>query len=316
MGLGQTLIFVHALPWSYYTFPMVWYGYILAVDGVNEILGGTSLLAARRVELAWMIPLSAAFWWLFEWFNLAVHNWRYVGGSAFTGISFVALASLCFSTVIPAVWETVGLVMNVQRRLGRSAGIGFDELLGGDIGKRSGRGTEAGEVNNCVLGRPTSGGAVREFRMFRPLLIASVIVGIVCIGLPIFVPHYAYGLIWIALFFLVDPINGAFGQPSLLVDAARRVFSTAATFAVSALVCGLLWEFWNYWAVMKWVYIVPLVPPAHLFEMPLAGYLGYLPFGLEVYAVTVFGLRTLPAIAYRAMRTTAPRAKGQGFFRQ
>jgi hypothetical protein len=34
----------------------------------------------------------------------------------------------------------------------------------------------------------------------------------------------------------------------------------------------------------KWIYIVPFVPSLRLFEMPLPGYGGYLPFALEVYA--------------------------------
>jgi hypothetical protein len=51
-------------------------------------------------------------------------------------------------------------------------------------------------------------------------------------------------------------------------------------------VCGVLWEFWNYWALAKWRYVgVPVLPSIKLFEMPLAGYLGFPPFALEVYAM-------------------------------
>ena len=50
--------------------------------------------------------------------------------------------------------------------------------------------------------------------------------------------------------------------------------------------CGVLWEFWNYWALAKWRYVgVPVFPSVRLFEMPLAGYLGFPPFALEVFAL-------------------------------
>ena len=58
--------------------------------------------------------------------------------------------------------------------------------------------------------------------------------------------------------------------------------------AFAALICGFFWEFWNYWAVPKWTYTVPYVGFFKIFEMPLLGYLGYLPFGLELYAFVIF----------------------------
>jgi hypothetical protein len=61
-----------------------------------------------------------------------------------------------------------------------------------------------------------------------------------------------------------------------------------ASFAVGALVCGWFWEMWNYWAFSRWEYAVPFLEFAHLFEMPLPGYLGYLPFGLETCAACHF----------------------------
>ena len=58
--------------------------------------------------------------------------------------------------------------------------------------------------------------------------------------------------------------------------------------ACGALVCGWFWEMWNYWAFPKWQYDVSFVNFAHIFEMPLLGYGGYLPFGLEAFAVYHF----------------------------
>ncbi|MHC4652839.1 MAG: hypothetical protein ACYTES_18520, partial [Planctomycetota bacterium] len=54
------------------------------------------------------------------------------------------------------------------------------------------------------------------------------------------------------------------------------------------LTCGVLWEFWNYWAAAKWTYDLPFLGPLEqhrLFEMPLPGFGGFLPFALECWVV-------------------------------
>jgi hypothetical protein len=50
-------------------------------------------------------------------------------------------------------------------------------------------------------------------------------------------------------------------------------------------ICGLLWEFWNFWAVTKWVYTVPYVGFLTIFEMPMLGFLGFPPFAVECYVM-------------------------------
>jgi len=54
----------------------------------------------------------------------------------------------------------------------------------------------------------------------------------------------------------------------------------AVSAALAALFCGWFWEMWNYFSLAKWEYSVPLVHRFLIFEMPLLGYGGYLPFGL------------------------------------
>ena len=64
--------------------------------------------------------------------------------------------------------------------------------------------------------------------------------------------------------------------------------SLAFRYSVAALVCGLAWETWNFYAAAKWVYSVPYVHAFQIWEMPLLGFAGYLPFGLECAAVTAW----------------------------
>ena len=67
----------------------------------------------------------------------------------------------------------------------------------------------------------------------------------------------------------------------MLSDLSKGRWTMIVASAVSALICGFFWEMWNYFSMAKWVYSVPYVQKFHLFEMPLLGYAGYLPFGLE-----------------------------------
>ncbi len=69
-----------------------------------------------------------------------------------------------------------------------------------------------------------------------------------------------------------------------------------------ALVCGWFREMWNYWAFPKWQYTIPLVDFVRVFEMPLLGYSGYLPFGLEVYATYHFMSGLVPRIPQVSLR--------------
>jgi hypothetical protein len=57
-------------------------------------------------------------------------------------------------------------------------------------------------------------------------------------------------------------------------------------------VCGILWEFWNYWAGARWIYVFPLAQHWKLFEMPAPGFLGFPPFAVECFAMYEF-LRAL-----------------------
>ncbi|MEJ2070954.1 MAG: hypothetical protein P8X58_11200 [Syntrophobacterales bacterium] len=50
---------------------------------------------------------------------------------------------------------------------------------------------------------------------------------------------------------------------------------------LAGLLCGLWWELWNYPSPVKWIYTLPVLNFGKIFEMPVLGYLGFLPFALE-----------------------------------
>jgi hypothetical protein len=67
---------------------------------------------------------------------------------------------------------------------------------------------------------------------------------------------------------------------------ANRDWRLVLVLFAAALICGAFWEMWNMHAWPKWVYTFPYLNQYKIFEMPLAGYLGYLPFGLDIWALT------------------------------
>ena len=77
-------------------------------------------------------------------------------------------------------------------------------------------------------------------------------------------------------------------RPHFLEELRHGDWRTVISLSLGALVCGLFWEMWNYYSFPKWVYHVPRLGFWHIFEMPLLGYGGYVPFALELYALKNF----------------------------
>ena len=94
--------------------------------------------------------------------------------------------------------------------------------------------------------------------------------------------------LWTSLVFLLDPINLAMGRPSMLRDWQNGWYGRTLAACAGGLTCGFLWEFWNYWAIAKWVYDLPFLGRTlrfHYFEMPVVGLLGFIPFGMECWVM-------------------------------
>lgn len=271
IAVGELLIVLRHRPESDFYFPFAWVGYILLLDrGLLAHLGRTLWTSQRAVFLA-MLPLSAAFWWIFELFNAVVHNWTYVGTEPYRGLRYVVYASVDFSLVLLAVWYSATFVHTM-----------------------------------FPVRRPN---ATRSRSVPTYFPIVMLVTGVACIALPIALPRYTFGLIWVCLFFVLDPINHWLQRPSILSALARRDWRLPASFALGALMCGAFWECWNFWAMPKWTYTIPFVGFWHIFEMPFLGWFGYLPFGLELFAMTNFvlpflrlGTITLPSGANQESR--------------
>ena len=95
-------------------------------------------------------------------------------------------------------------------------------------------------------------------------------------------PRQMYPFVWVAPFLLLDGVGALLNGRGLGADLVRGRWREAAVIATAGLMCGVLWEFWNYWAVPSWEYSVPLLGFLKVFEMPLLGYLGYIPFAWSI----------------------------------
>lgn len=254
IAAAEVLLAAGAAPVRTFFTPIVWTGYILAADGAVYALSGRSQLVSDRVEFLRTALLSVPIWLVFEAYNLRLRNWEYVGLPDALPWRLLGYA-WSFATILPALFETsdVVLAVGVVRDAGRAP-----------------------------RGVPSDADAASAGAR-----VALVVLGGLCLVLPLLVldavAPYLFGLVWIGFIFLLDPINASLGRWAASVEWSlgrrRRLLSLLA----SGLVCGFLWEFWNYWAGAKWVYTFPILQRLKIFEMPLAGFLGFPPFAVECF---------------------------------
>jgi hypothetical protein len=99
---------------------------------------------------------------------------------------------------------------------------------------------------------------------------------------------YLAAPVFLGFIFLLDPINAWLGAESLTQDLRDGRYGRLRNLVASGFICGILWEFWNYWSDAKWHYTVPIMENLKIFEMPVPGYFGFPAFALECFTMYVF----------------------------
>jgi hypothetical protein len=128
----------------------------------------------------------------------------------------------------------------------------------------------------------------KKHKLTKVGLYTIIASGIVSFFLHLAFPAFAFPLVWLSFFLILDPINYMHKQPSIIQHWKDRKLAIPFTLAVAGLIIGFFWEFWNYWAIPKWTYTIPYLGFLKIFEMPILGYLGYIPFAFEIYAMYWF----------------------------
>ncbi|MDH3504302.1 MAG: hypothetical protein OEM58_07215 [Nitrospirota bacterium] len=245
--------------WQPYTFPLLWFGYIVVINALLFSRTGQCMLVNQPKFLFKLFVLSAGFWWMFEYLNQFVHNWHYVGMTEVHAVTTVSWMTLAFSTVLPAVLGTYEYISS------------FRQL-------------KAPLENWHVV--PTVDNPRTGW-----LLISLGCLGLLLIGMW---PTVLFPLLWIAPLLIILGIKIIRRDPTVLTPLTKGNWSPVGLSAMAALVCGGFWEMWNAYSLVHWEYSIPYVHAFKIFEMPILGYAGYLPFGLECVAVTELFLGVLP----------------------
>ena len=233
-------------------FPL-WTGFILVMNGLCVKRSGHSPLTDHFWPYLATFPASSLFWWFFEYLNRYVWNWYYLGIADLGAFEYSFYATICFASVLPGVCAVAAWLHTFPA----FADEAYDGMA---------------RVN---LRRP-------GWCVFLGAVSAIGLTGIV------FFPSYAYPFLWISPLAVFILVQNLLKEPSVLDRLAKGNWAVFYRFALAALICGLCWETWNYYAVAKWVYAVPWVHRFQIWEMPLIGFGGYLPFGIECAAVTAW----------------------------
>jgi hypothetical protein len=172
-------------------------------------------------------------------------------------------------------WHYVGREQFTNLEYSVSASFSFSTVIPAVFGTAELVSTFLRRVNGPVI-RPTRGTLVTFF-----------IAGWLMLVLLLIWPHYFFPFMWLSVYFILEPINVALNLPSLAQYTKEGDWTPVAALWIGTLACGFFWELWNFFSFPKWVYTVPFASFLHIFEMPLLGYGGYLPFGLELYALYI-----------------------------
>lgn len=248
---GELGLCLGVLPVRVLFYCIAWWSYIGLVDALVWKRRGYSLLRDRSWEFLMLAFWSVAIWNVFEVLNFRLKDWFYVNVPT-DFLSGAIYTFFAYATVVPGLFET------------------YDLLRVYGIGERA---------------------TVRPWHV-RPFgLNLALVLGILMFLSPILWPRIAFPLVWGFGVLLLEPIcyrMGGSRSRSLLAHLEQGDPRPALRLLLAGLICGGLWEFWNFWAYTKWVYTVPFFEDLKWFEMPPLGFLGFPPFALECYTLINF----------------------------
>ncbi len=210
-----------------------------------------------------LAAVSVPIWWWFELVNTRVENWHYVFTPHYSDIEYAVLSTLAFSTVVPALVAMAAVIRSIT---GRQAAM-----------------------SDATLHR-------------RRLPTIEIGLGVLMQVAVFTWPSGAFPLVWVAPFFIIDGFVGLVEGRSLVERRLDGAFGEVVLIGTAGLSCGILWEFWNYWSMPKWEYTLPYLGFASVFEMPVLGYGGYVPFALFV----IQAARLVDLLWRRAVRRSGP----------
>ncbi len=238
-------------PFVTWFYCFAWWSYILLADNLVLKLRGWSLLHDRQREFWSMLPISVFIWLLFEAYNFVIRNWAYTIVPLQIWQRWAGYV-VAFSTVLPGIFITADLVQMLFRRSPTVQTSGCEQ----------------------IPAQPST----------KPSLLFFVL-GLILTIAPLILPRYFFPAVWIGPILLLDPILEKTGVQSLSLGIHFGDRTRVYSLLLGGFFCGILWEFWNFWAGSRWTYTVPFFGHLRLFEMPVLGFLGFPPFALECWVL-------------------------------
>jgi hypothetical protein len=244
-------------PFYHWHTPIAWTGYILFADAYVWKRRGASWLRNNPAELLFVACASVPLWVIFEIYNkYTLRNWYYIGLPENLAVRYAGYI-WAFATIWLVIFETADVVSSLRdRRAPRERADPPVPVAPGVAGWL------------CV--------AAGAFMLAAPWLLRSS-----------WMATYLAAPVWLGFILLLDPLNARAGGESILGDLRRHRPARLINLLAAGLICGVLWEFWNYWGGTKWIYNVPILPDVKLFEMPVLGFGGFPPFAVECFVMYV-----------------------------
>lgn len=225
-----------------------WWPLIIILDSVNFRMRGSSPLSESPRNFVFAAFVSIPVWLIFELFNLRLQNWSYHSLPSELPLRWLGYG-LAFASVIPAFLEFSTLFQALLKKQ-RIPFVGLK--------------TTASTLNGLMV------------------------LGLLLLTLCVVLPGLFFPFVWLGFIVLLEPLNFRLRLDSLLADAKKQNGNRIVSWLLAGFAAGILWEALNYWAGSHWEYTIPYLNFCKIFQMPVLGYGGFLPFALEVFAIYTF----------------------------
>ncbi len=241
----------------YSDLPLFW-GFTLLLDGiVYKRTGGRSIIGQHPIEMVGIGSASVSGWMLFEFLNFYVKmNWYYPFGELIPRSYFLLYALIGSSGLLPMAFEW------------------YDLLLTFKVFRK----------------RFSSGWSLSFPKWLKIFLLVMSFAGMFFMGL---YPEQLYTTLWLWPVIIFSVLLSLMNIWTPFTPLKQGDWNPLLVFALAYLFQGIAMEGWNYFSGIHengeviltyspayWAYNIPYVERFHIFEMPLVGYLGYLPFSV------------------------------------
>jgi hypothetical protein len=221
------------------SFTFLWFSLIFLIDAWVYLRKGHSLLTRSIKTFLFVCFCSIVGWWYFEYTNLFILNWYYIGFNEISKTARAFYLSASFATYLPALLELTELFASFSW------------------------------LNKRYSNGPTIN--------IKPKII--FIIGLVCLFSVGACPMRCFSLLWVgALFVPLALCCHSHPQLSLSLPLSKGDYRAFAALAFAGVICGLLWEMWGFYSFPTWRENVAFVNFGHYFAMPFLGMSGFFIF--------------------------------------